>query len=301
MRRNLAGRFGARIFACGRCSGVSQSMTVTEDYRTLNRANWDQRAPMHAASPGYRVARFLAEPDFLSATVRFDLPLLGDLRGLRGVHLQCHIGTDTISLARLGARMTGLDFSPASLAQARSLARQADAEVDFVEADVYDAVSALGAERFDLVFTGIGALCWLPSVDRWARTVAELLRPGGRLFLREAHPMLWALDEDVTDRLTLGYSYFETPEPMVFSNESTYVEIDGRLDPTITHEWNHGLGEIVSALLATGLTLTGLTEHRSVPWNALPGRMTCDEHDEWRLIEHPERVPLSYTLQARKE
>ncbi|WP_431954877.1 class I SAM-dependent methyltransferase [Nocardia lijiangensis] len=273
---------------------------MTDDYRTLNRANWDERAPMHFASPDYHVSRFLAQPDYLSEAVRFDLPLLGDLRGLRGVHLQCHIGTDTISLARLGARMTGLDFSSASLAQARSLARQTGAEVDFVEADVYDAVSALGAERFDLVFTGIGALCWLPSVDRWARTVAGLLRPGGHLFLREGHPMLWTLDEHITDRLTIGYPYFETSEPMVFSENTTYVETDGRLDQATTHEWNHGLGEIVSALLANGLTLTGLTEHRSVPWNALPGRMICNEHNEWRLIDHPERVPLSYTLRARK-
>ncbi|WP_221639274.1 class I SAM-dependent methyltransferase [Nocardia bhagyanarayanae] len=273
---------------------------MTEDYRILNRANWDERASLHAASPDYRVARFAAEPDFLSPVVRFDLPLLGDVRGLRGVHLQCHIGTDTISLARLGARMTGLDFSPASLAQARELAERTGSDVDFVEADVYEAVSVLGSERFDLVFTGIGALCWLPSIERWAQTVAGLLRPGGRLFLREGHPMLGAIDESVTDGLTLGYPYFETPEPMVFSDDSTYVETDGRLGQTTIHEWNHGLGEVVSALLANGLTLTGLTEHRSVPWNALPGRMTRDEHDEWRLIEHPERVPLSYTLQARK-
>ncbi|MCP2287650.1 class I SAM-dependent methyltransferase [Nocardia amikacinitolerans] len=273
---------------------------MADDYRVLNRANWDERAAMHVAAPEYRVSRFLTEPDFLSDVVRFDLPLLGDVRGLRGVHLQCHIGTDTISLARLGANMTGLDFSAASLAQARKLAEQAGAEVDFVEADVYEAVSALGAERFDLVFTGIGALCWLPSVERWAKTVAGLLRPAGRLFLREGHPMLWAIDETVTDRSTLGYPYFETSEPMVFAEDTTYVETDGRLEQTTTHEWNHGLGEVVSALLANGMTITGLTEHRSVPWNALPGRMTCDEHGEWRMIEHPERLPLSYTLRARK-
>ncbi|MEV0027716.1 class I SAM-dependent methyltransferase [Nocardia sp. NPDC050793] len=273
---------------------------MTDDYRTLNRANWDERAPMHAGSPDYRVSRFLAEPEYLSEVVRFDLPLLGDVRGLRGVHLQCHIGTDTISLARLGARMTGLDFSPASLAQARKLAEQTGSDVDFVEADVYDAVSVLGEERFDLVFTGIGALCWLPSIERWARTVAGLLRPGGRLFLREGHPMLWAIDETVTDRSTIGYPYFETPEPMVFSEDTTYVETDGSLEQTTTHEWNHGLGEIVSALLSNSLAITGLTEHRSVPWNALPGRMTCDEHGEWRMIDHPERLPLSYSLRARK-
>src|SRR3954451_7138613 len=138
-----------------------------DDYRTVNRASWDERAPAHAASSGYSFDRFVADPTFLSEVVRFDLPRLGDLRGLRGVHLQCHIGTDTISLARLGARMTGLDFSPAALQQARALAGRTGADVDFVESELYGAVDALGREQFDLVFTGIGALCWLPDVRRW--------------------------------------------------------------------------------------------------------------------------------------
>src|SRR5713101_8562091 len=121
-----------------------------EDYQTLNKASWDERAPAHAASPDYEVERFVADPGFLSHVVRFDRPLLGDIAGLRGVHLQCHIGTDTISLARLGASMTGLDFSPAAVAQASSLAARTGDDARFVEADVYDAVSVLGAGTFDL-------------------------------------------------------------------------------------------------------------------------------------------------------
>jgi 2-polyprenyl-3-methyl-5-hydroxy-6-metoxy-1,4-benzoquinol methylase len=128
-----------------------------DDYRTLNRLSWDERAPAHAASPGYNLDAFRRDPEHLSDVVRFDLPLLGDISGLRGVHLQCHIGTDTISLARLGARMTGLDFSPAAVAQATQLSEELGAGVDFVEADVYDAADVLPAGEFDLVFTGIGA------------------------------------------------------------------------------------------------------------------------------------------------
>src|SRR6188508_2757099 len=165
------------------------------DYRDVNRANWDDRAAAHAASGDYNVATFASDPGYLSDVVRFDRPLLGDITGLRGVHLQCHIGTDTISLARLGADMTGLDFSPASLAEARRIAGLAGADVRFVEAEVYDAAGALGPERFDLVYTGIGALCWLPDIARWARVVAGLLRPGGRLFIREGHPMLGTLSD----------------------------------------------------------------------------------------------------------
>jgi 2-polyprenyl-3-methyl-5-hydroxy-6-metoxy-1,4-benzoquinol methylase len=271
------------------------------DYGAVNRANWDERAPAHAASAGYALDRFRADPGHLSDVVRFDLPLLGDIVGLEGVHLQCHIGTDTISLARLGARMTGLDFSPAALTEARRIAALAGAEVDFVEAEVYDAVSALGAGRFDLVYTGAGALVWLPDIRRWARTVADLLQPGGRLFVREAHPMMWSIDEERSDGvLAVDYPYFETPEPLVFEYDGTYVETDVVFATTTTHSWNHGLGEIVGAVLEAGLELTALEEHRSVPWDGLPGHMVRDEHWEWHLKDRPERVPLTYTLQARK-
>ena len=174
---------------------------MDDDYRALNKAGWDERAPAHAASPGYHLDEFRGDPAYLSEVVRFDLPLLGDVAGLRGVHLQCHIGTDTISLARLGARMTGLDFSPAAVEQARALSEEVGAGVDFVEADVYDAAQVLPPGEFDLVFTGIGALCWLPSVARWAEVVQQLLKPGGRLFIREGHPMLWSMCDPREDEL----------------------------------------------------------------------------------------------------
>lgn len=270
------------------------------DSIAVNLASWDERAPMHAASPGYAVQRFLDDPEHLSGVVRFDVPRLGDISGLRGVHLQCHIGTDTISLARLGARMTGLDFSPAAVAEGRRIAERTGADVDFVESEVYTALDVLPREGFDLVFTGIGALCWLPDIRRWAHVVAELLKPGGRLFLREGHPMLWTIDERTADPLVVAYPYFETAQPLVFAEEMTYVETEERLVNTVTHSWNHGIGEVVSALLAEGLRLTMLQEHTSVPWQALNVGMVQDEHGEWRMSAHPERLPLTYTLQAVK-
>jgi len=269
------------------------------DYRELNRANWDERAPAHAASPGYGVQRFLDDPDHLSGVVRFDLPRLGDIRGQRGIHLQCHIGTDTLSLARLGATMTGLDFSAPALAEAAELARRTGTVLRLHQADVYDAVEVAGAGAFDLVYTGIGALCWLPDIRRWAEVVAGLLRPGGRLFLREGHPMLWALAEPSGDgRVVVGFPYFERPEPLVWDDATTYVETDVVLRSTVTHEWNHGLGEIVTALLSVGFELTALEEHDSAPWDALPGMMVRDEHGEFRLRDSPERLACTYTLQA---
>ena len=270
-----------------------------EDYAEINRANWDERAPAHAASPDYAVDRFASDPAHLSEVVRFDLPLLGDIGGLRGVHLQCHIGTDTISLARLGASMTGLDFSNASLTQARRIAGLAGADVRFVQAEVYDALTVLEPASFDLVYTGIGALGWLPDIARWAAVVAGLLRPGGRLFIREGHPMLWSLEDSRPDGLlVVEYPYFEREEPMVFDEEGTYVETDAVFTHNRTHEWNHGLGEIMTALMTAGVDVTGFAEHDSVPWEALPGQMERIGGGEWRLADRPWRLPHTYTLQA---
>ena len=267
----------------------------------VNRAGWDERVPAHVASRDYQVDRFAEDPGFLSSVVRFDLPRLGDVSGLRGVHLQCHIGTDTVSLARLGASMTGLDFSAPAVEQARLLAARTGADARFVQAEVYSAVDMLGRGVFDLVYTGIGALCWLPSIRRWAAVVAGLLRPGGRLFYREGHPMLWTLDDERDDDLlVVRYPYVEREEPTVFDDGGTYVETDAVFEHNVTYEWNHGLGEIVTALLEEGMDITALTEHDSVPWDALPGKMDKAGDGEWRLADQPWRLPHTYTLQAVK-
>jgi SAM-dependent methyltransferase len=194
--------------------------------------------------------------------------------------------------------MTGLDFSGPAIAAARELAAATGADATFVRSDVYAAAETLEPGSFDLVYTGVGALCWLPSARRWAEVVAALLRPGGRLFIREGHPMPWALDDSRDDGLvTVGYPYFEQAKPQVFDFGGTYVESDAVFEHNVTHEWNHGLGEIVTALLDAGMTLTGLAEHDSVPWNALPGVMT-ETDGEWRLTENPSRLACSYTIQV---
>jgi SAM-dependent methyltransferase len=270
------------------------------DYLAVNRANWDDRVPAHVASAGYDVRRFTDDPDFISGVVRFDVPLLGDVRGLRGVHLQCHIGTDTVSLARLGASMTGLDFSGPAVAAASELAAATGADATFVQSDVYGAAGVLEPGSFDLAYTGIGALCWLPDIRRWGRVVAGLLRPGGRLFIRDGHPMLFTIEDPRDDGLlSVRFPYFEQAEPLVWEQGGTYVETEVAFTHNVTHEWNHGIGEIVTALLDAGMTVTGLVEHDSVPWNALPGMMT-ESGGEWRLTDSPERLAASFTLQAVK-
>lgn len=291
---------GAGSKAAGSKAAGSTGVIDSRYYRD-NLAAWDERAPAHARAAGYKVSRFHEDPAYLSDVVTFDIPLLGDVSGLGGVHLQCHIGTDTMSLARLGAEMTGLDFSAVSIAEARSLSARCGTRAEFVVGDVHRAVEILGQGRFDLVFTGVGALCWLPDIRRWAGVVEGLLAPGGRLFLREGHPMLWALaDPDGSGLLTVEHPYFETELPTVWDDPGTYVSTDVQFATTRSYEWNHGLGEVVGALLERGLVITGLEEHDSVPWDALPGLMERAGGGEFRLADRPERLPCSYTLQARK-
>ncbi|WP_188037174.1 bifunctional 2-polyprenyl-6-hydroxyphenol methylase/3-demethylubiquinol 3-O-methyltransferase UbiG [Actinotalea sp. JY-7885] len=288
----------------------------SDEYLDLNRTNWDSRASVHARA--YDIDGLLADPQRLSSVVSFDLPRLGDVDGLDIVHLQCHIGTDTLSLARLGARVTGVDLSGTSLDEARTLAARAGADIEYVRSDVYAAPDALGGRTFDVVYTGIGAICWLPSISRWAQTVAALLRPGGRLFLRDGHPVMlaalaMAVGAEHEDRAqqpwitgpggltpALELPYFEQAEPLVWEDEYSYAGSEKVAQPR-SMEWNHGLGEIVTAVLDAGLELTSLTEHDSAPWDALPGLMVLDEAvGEYRLRERPERLPATFTLTARR-
>ena len=272
-----------------------------DEYAFVNRANWESRVDHHVASNDYGVQRFVDEPARLSDVVTFDRSRLGDISGKEVVHLQCHIGTDTLSLARLGARVTGLDFSPKALAAARSLAAACEQPVRYVESELYEAPAVLGTNRFDLVYTGVGALCWLPDIKRWASVVAALLRPGGRLFIRETHPMLWALDDPRPDGLlAVEYPYFEVAGGTRFSEAISYVEHEGEISHPETIGFNHGLGEIITALMRVGMELTAFEEHDSVPYRALGDQMEDIGGGEFRLRDRPERVAASYTLQAVK-
>ena len=269
-----------------------------DDWARINKANWDSRVPHH--EHGYALHEF-ADPAHLSRVVRYDVPLLGDITGLRGLHLQCHIGTDTTSLARLGARMTGLDFSGPALEVARRLAADCGEQIEYVESDLYSAPANLPSAAFDFVFTGIGALCWLPDVARWAEVIAGLLKPGGFLFIREGHPVVWSMSDPRPDHLlVIEFPYFETAGT-VFVEDKSYVEHEGALAaPTIVH-FNHGLAEIFNAVWKAGLTITLFEEHRSLPWNPFhPDAMVEDEMGEWSLREGSDRMPMSYTLRAVK-
>ena len=271
---------------------------MSNDHLDANRANWDDRVPGHLASSEYRVDELVANPAYLSKEAAFAAREIGGVSGMTLAHLQCHIGTDTISMARLGAKVTGLDFSPRSIEAARALARDCGVDARFVLGDVHDAPRLLG-EQFDVVYTGVGALCWLPSVRRWAEAAAACVRPGGLLYLHEIHPLVQALDEDWgPDGPRFKDPYFETQEPEAFDDENSYTGT-ARLTHTRTYEWNHSLGETVTALIEAGMRIRFLREHTQLCYQAWP-HMVQDAQGWWTLPEGAERLPMMFSLLAEK-
>jgi SAM-dependent methyltransferase len=223
---------------------------------------------------------------------------LGDLEGKTFVHLQCHFGMDTLSWARAGARVTGIDFSGSAIDEARALAKRAGLSdrATFVRADVYDASKVLGENQFDVVYVSLGSLCWLPDVVAWGGVVADLLSSGGRLYLHDVHPFSSCFESD-GERVT--YGYFDDPDdPQIFDSTSTYTDGE-ELSAIRTYEWNHSVGQIVGALLGHGLILDSLTEHdwtlfRQFPW------LVESESGVFGTPDGRPRIPLSFTILAHK-
>ena len=275
-----------------------------------NRARWDESVAIHAESDGYDLKGFLQGEKTLHEV---EMDEVGDVSGKSLLHLQCHFGMDTLNWARLGARVTGVDFSEPAVTRARALAEEVGVgNARFIQSDLYAAPTVL-SETFDVVYTGIGALCWLHDIRGWARVVAGFLKPGGFLYLYEGHPVVWAMDDErEDDLLVMRYPYFETEHPSEWDNTHTYT--DGpALQNTKTFEWNHGLGEIVTALIDAGLRLDFLHEHKEMSWKALPhmervsgegtgaadGRYT--RREEWRLPDAQRDVtPLMYSIKASR-
>lgn len=266
---------------------------MPEEWLALNRALWDERVPIHVASSFYDVDAFLAG----GSTLRpFEVEEVGDVAGLTLLHAQCHFGLDTLSWARRGARVTGLDFSEPAIAAARKLAADAGLEAEFVASDVYEAAGALGGRRFDVVYTGLGALNWLPDVERWARVIAGLVAPGGRFYLAEFHPFSAVFAEDA---LTVKYPYFHA-EPFMWDEPGTYADVEAVTEHNRSVEWNHGLGAVVSALVAAGLRLEFLHEHDHTLFAVWPFLERLAD-GTYRMPEGTPSLPLMYSLLARPE
>lgn len=266
---------------------------ASDDWRTLNRANWDDRVPIHLASRFYDLPGFRETRDSLRP---FELAEVGDVHGRDLVHLQCHIGLDTLSWAGRGARVAGLDFSAPAIDAARGLAGELGIGASFVVSDVYDAVAAFAGQRFDIVYTGIGALCWLPDIPRWARTVADLLRPGGFVYLVDSHPFAAILDD--TAGLAVRMDYFDEA-PQRDSYPWTYTDEDTELAHPEQVEFQHTLGAIVTALAQAGLRLDFLHEH-DFELFARFGSLQAQPDGTWRQPTGQPRAPMLFSLRATR-
>ncbi|ELP63560.1 class I SAM-dependent methyltransferase [Streptomyces turgidiscabies] len=275
-------------------------MTTDEHARMMraNEANWDARTPVHLASRFYGLGE---NPDPSRWFASWEWADLGELAGRDVLHLQCHLGTETLAFAERGARAVGLDFSEASVTAARGIAAKADLDVTYVRANVYDAVEALEQRRFDVVYTGKGALCYLPDLDRWAEVIVQLLRPGGLLYIAEFHPLLNSLSpkpsSDDTGELLLRHDYLGARGAVHRDATFTYTDGPAVTGATESFEWPHGMDEVVNALIGAGLTIRRLRESDELPWPRWP-RMERTASGWWRLPEP--RIPLLYGLLASR-
>ena len=267
------------------------------DYFEANRRRWDESVAIHLNSKtgAYRLPQFRAGADVLGPIESAEV---GTVAGKRLLHLQCHFGLDTLSLARRGATVTGLDFSAEAIAAARALSAETGVPGTFVEGNVYDAARLVDG-RFDVVYVTWGAINWLPDIRRWAAVVAHFLDPGGFLYLLEGHPAALALDQAEDGRLVATYPYFHGTEPLVLDEETTYTGDTVRLTNTRSYEWIHPLSSIVNALIGAGLTLDVLNEHGRLAWKLFPCLVGDGDGMEALPPDMPS-LPLAFSLKASK-
>ena len=299
-------RFARATADAGGHATITGSATASDDTldRKLaeNRDNWVDRAAVHAESAFYEVERLVSDPTYVSGVAQRDFEALSphlpqaNLAGLSVLHLQCHIGTDTISWLRLGAReVWGLDFSPASLSNARRIAQRAGANATFVEGDARFASHVI-RRAFDVVVTGTGAITWLPDLGNWARSVADLLVPDGMFLLRDDHPLLDALGYE---SLTITEDYLSGTGSIDYESDESYVEGSaGRIAHTANHNWRHDFQEIAGSLLSAGLSIEAFRESPHAEWKALP--FLVETKRGGTIPDGMPKIPLSFAIVARK-
>lgn len=265
-----------------------------EKYYEINLRRWNELVGVHAGSDEYDLPGFLSGKSSLHS---LELEALGDVSGRSLLHLQCHFGLDTLSWARLGAKVTGVDFSDAAIELARSIAEQIGVEAEFVCCNVYDLPGHLEGE-YDIVYSTYGVLSWLHDVEGWARIVHRYLRPGGTFFLAEFHPFMWVFDDTHPSELRVVYGYWPGDEPEYDEGEGSYAAPDAVLENKGEYNWAHSISEVVNALIGAGLTITRLEEyHFSVDNRQMAFMQRCE--DGYSRLPGYE-VPLMFSIKATK-
>lgn len=259
-------------------------------YFEANKALWNAKVPVHLDSSFYDMADFRAGGSSLQAIEREGL---GDVTGQSLLHLQCHFGQDTLSWAREGATVTGMDLSDQAIETARGLAAELDIPATFVCCNLYDLKAHLQGQ-FDIVFTSYGTIGWLPDLNRWAEIIAHFLKPGGTFYIADFHPYLWMLD-DTFDHVQYAYFNVELIEEIT---EGTYTDRNAPLKGK-SYSWNHPLSEVVSALINQGLQIESLQEYDYTPWDCFPGLKKVGDR-KWVFEHFGHKVPYVYAIRARK-
>ena len=265
--------------------------------REINRARWDELARVHGQDDYYDTAALIRGGDTLVEEEDTAVAAaVGDVSGLSVLHVQCHIGFDSISLARRGARVTGVDFSAPALARAAEIAAACGVQAQWVEADTTKLPPSLD-RRFDLAYATIGVLTWIGDLRAWMRSVASTLRPGGRLVLIDGHPLHDMLES--ADPLTMDFPY-GGGRPIPFEAAHTYADLSAQIEHREGVNYAHSLGEIVSAAAGAGLRIDELIEHLSASFEYRPGITTCEADGRWRLRIAGQPMPVLFTLRATR-
>ena len=262
-----------------------------DDYIKINRELWNKKTPVHVASKFYDVEGFIAGKTSLNPA---ELDSLGDVKGKSLLHLQCHFGQDSLSWARLGADVTGVDLSDKAIDEAKKLNDKLGLNAEFICCNVYDLKEHLD-KKFDIVFTSYGTIGWLPDLNKWAEIISHFLKPGGTFFIAEFHPVLWMFNENFTE---FQYSYFNDV-PIIETVKNTYTDGDAEIN-LLSYGWNHPLSEIFTPLLKNNFKISEFKEYPYSYYNCF--NKAIQNKDGWWEIEGMEgKLPLMYSIKAIKE
>jgi len=260
------------------------------NYISINKALWNARTEHHVNSEFYDLAGFLKGKTVLNP---IELELLGDIKGKRVLHLQCHFGQDTLCLAKLGAEVTGVDFSENAIAKAKELNASLQLNAEFICCDLYSLPQHLNT-TFDIVFTSYGVIGWLPDMDKWAAVISAFLKPGGKFVMAEFHPVIWMFDNNFTK---VAYNYFKD-EPIIEEESGTYAQKDAPIQ-TKSISWNHSLAEVIGALLNNGLCINQFKEYDYSPYNCFSHTVEIDRN-KYRIKHLANHIPMVYSVLAEK-
>ena len=256
-----------------------------------NKQGWNERVDVHLESELYNMVAFRKGKSSLN---KEELDALGDVTGKSLLHLQCHFGQDTLSWARKGAIATGVDISPKAIEAARGLSEELNIPANFIESNILDLKENLEG-KFDIIFTSYGTIGWLNDLNKWADVIQHFLKPGGTFYMIDFHPFVWMWNDE---RSKVEYYYFKTEEPIIVQEQGTYADPNADLERT-EYSWNHGMSEIISALLNSGLELEEFKEYPFSNYNVFPKMRSAGE-GRWVFEEMVDKVPYMYSLKFKK-